>query len=61
MYVFSYSLGGLITLILMVWAIMDLLGSRRSGSTTIIWILVILVLPLLGAILYLLIGRNRSD
>jgi hypothetical protein len=61
MYIFSYGLGGLITLILVVWAIVDLLGSRRSGINTVIWIIVILALPLLGAILYLLLGRNRAS
>ena len=36
---FGYGLLGLIYTVIVVWAIIDLLGSRRSGSTTLIWLL----------------------
>ena len=57
---FGYGLLGLIYTVIVVWAIIDLLGSRRSGSTTLIWLLVILILPVIGSILYFVMGRGRD-
>jgi hypothetical protein len=54
-------IGGIISLVVLVVAIValvDLLGDRgRSPVNKIIWALVIIVMPLLGAILYLVLGR----
>lgn len=53
--------GGLISILVLVVALValfDLLGSSgRSPVNKIIWALIIIFMPLLGAILYLLIGR----
>jgi len=47
--------------ILWIWAIVDILRSDFTDSTTkLIWLIVIVFLPVLGAILYLLIGRNQK-
>jgi hypothetical protein len=51
---------GLITLALWIWALVDAIQNPGLNPTErIIWVLVILLTNLLGAILYLLIGRNR--
>ena len=49
---------GLIILALDIWAIVQIL--QRGGPTAkkILWILVILLLPVLGLILWLLLGRK---
>jgi hypothetical protein len=48
-------------LVLWLWALIDLLRSNFSDSTTkLIWAVVIIFIPLLGALLYLLIGRNQK-
>ena len=49
---------GLIVLALDIWAIVQIL--QRGGPTDkkILWILVILLLPVLGLILWLLLGRK---
>lgn len=47
---------GLIILILDVYAIVKTLGSRASTGSKVLWIVVILVLPLLGLILWALFG-----
>ena len=57
---FGYGLIGLLELILVVWALIDLLGSRRAGPNTLIWLLVILIIPVLGANLYFLMGRGKA-
>ncbi|WP_405239910.1 PLDc N-terminal domain-containing protein [Lentisalinibacter orientalis] len=47
---------GLIILILDVYAIVKTLGSRASTGSKVLWIVVILLLPLLGLILWALFG-----
>lgn len=42
-------------------AITDILRNQFKGAhTKLIWILVVLILPILGGILYLLIGRREK-
>ena len=48
----------LATLALWIWAFIDILGRNMDGTKKLLWIVVILVAPLIGAILYLLIGRK---
>ncbi|MBX5439189.1 MAG: PLDc N-terminal domain-containing protein [Thermoflavifilum sp.] len=56
----GWGLWGLLTLILWIWALVDIIKSRfESDTTKIIWIVVVILLPLLGSILYLIIGRNQ--
>lgn len=52
---------GLIILVLDIWAIVKTVQSGESTGTKVLWIVVILLLPLLGLILWLLFGReNRT-
>ncbi len=47
---------GLIILVLNVWAIIKIFNSSASAGAKAIWIVVILVLPVLGFLLWLLFG-----
>ena len=47
---------GLIILILDVYAIVKTLGSRAGTGSKVLWIVVILVLPVLGLIIWALFG-----
>ncbi len=49
-------LGGLIVLLLDIWALISILGSSASTGTKLLWVLLVLVLPVLGVILWLLAG-----
>lgn len=49
-------LGGLLVLILDVWAIIKVVGSRASTGTKVLWTVVILLLPILGVILWFFFG-----
>lgn len=51
---------GLIILIADIWAIVNTVGSRASTGAKVIWILVILILPLLGFIIWLIAGPRSS-
>ena len=51
---------GVVHVVLVVWAVIDLLNSRRSGCVTILWLFLIILFPWVGPILYLLLGRNKT-
>lgn len=51
----------LLSLVLWIWALVDAIKNPGlSNNERLIWILVILLTNLLGAIIYLLIGRKRG-
>ena len=52
------SLFGLIILIVDVWAILKIFQSGASTGAKVLWIVLILVLPLLGLILWLIFGPS---
>jgi hypothetical protein len=49
---------GLLYLVLVVWAVIDILQSSRTGEQKFIWIAVIIFFPVAGPIIYYLISRN---
>lgn len=51
---------GLILLIADIWAIVKTVGSSASTGTKVLWVVVIVLLPLLGLILWFLFGPSRS-
>lgn len=51
---------GLIILIADIWAIIKTLESSASTGTKVLWVVVILLLPLLGLILWLILGPSRK-
>jgi hypothetical protein len=60
---FLSTIGSVIILILDIFAIISVIGSAESSLSKLIWILVILFLPVIGLLLWLVIGpkgRARS-
>lgn len=51
---------GLILLALDIWAIVSVVGSSSSTSSKVLWILLILILPVLGLIIWLLAGPRSA-
>jgi hypothetical protein len=47
---------GLVVLVLDIWAIVKVLGSAATTGMKVLWILIILILPVLGLILWFLMG-----
>ncbi len=47
---------GLIWLIIVIWAIIKVAQSRAGGVAKVLWILILLFLPVLGLILWFLLG-----
>ncbi len=52
---------GLIILALDIWAIINIFGSGASTGAKVLWILLVLLLPVIGLIVWLIAGpRSRS-
>jgi hypothetical protein len=49
---------GLIVLVLDIWAIVTVVQSSRPTGTKVLWIVLILLLPVVGLILWFLLGRK---
>lgn len=53
-------IGGLILLALDLWAIVSILGSAAGTGGKVLWVLLVLLLPLLGFIIWLLFGPKAA-
>lgn len=51
---------GIIWLILIIIAVMDLLKSNLPMNTKLLWLIVILIAPVIGSLLYLLWGKRQK-
>ena len=52
---------GLIVLILDIWAIVQIVGSPASTGAKVLWVLLIIILPILGFIIWFFAGpRSRT-
>ena len=47
-------------IVLWLIALIDILKSNFIGNNKLIWIVVVILLPILGAILYLIIGKSQK-
>ena len=56
----EYGIGGLIILALNIWAIISIFGSSASTGSKVLWILLVLVLPVIGFIIWLIAGPRSS-
>ncbi len=50
----------IIPLIIWLWALIDCINSEFEEDFKMIWILIILVVPIVGAIVYLVVGRQKK-
>ena len=55
-----YDIVGIITLLLVIWAIIGILQSGAEPVTKLIWVLIVLALPLVGFVLWFLIGPGAK-
>lgn len=53
-------LGGLLVLVLDIWAIVSVIGSGAGTGSKVLWILLILILPLIGFIIWLIAGPRSA-
>lgn len=57
----EYGIGGIILLALNIWAIISIFGSSVSTGNKVLWILLVLVLPLLGFIIWFFAGPRADE
>lgn len=50
----------LLPAILFIVALVDILRSEFQGYNKFIWVMVVIFLPIIGAILYFVIGKNQK-
>lgn len=55
-----YGVGGFILLVLNVWAIVSTVGSTASTGAKVLWVILILLLPLLGFIIWFFAGPRGA-
>jgi hypothetical protein len=53
-----YTIIGIVHLVLWIWALVDILKSSKPPAEKLLWVVVVALLPLIGLILYLVIGRG---
>ena len=56
---FFEGLVGLLILIADVWAIINVISSRATTAMKLVWVLLILLLPVLGLIIWLVAGPRK--
>jgi hypothetical protein len=57
----GYSLWGVLVLIGDIWAIINILQSSASNDKKLLWVIVVVLLPLIGLILWFFLGpRDRK-
>lgn len=54
-------LGGLIVLVLNIWAFVSIIGARISIFAKVLWCLLVLLLPILGFIIWLIAGPRAAQ
>ena len=55
-----YDIIGIIELLLVIWALIGILQSGASPVEKLIWVIIILVIPLVGFLLWYLIGPGSK-
>lgn len=54
------SILGIIILVLDILAVIDILKSSMTGGKKVLWVLLIVFLPIIGLILYYLVGKKKG-
>ncbi len=58
---FEFSgIGGLIVLALDIWALIGIVGSSASTGRKVLWVLLVVLMPILGFVLWLFFGPRTE-
>jgi len=53
-------IAGVLALLLTIWALVGILQSGADGTTKLIWVLVVILLPIVGFVLWYLMGPGSK-
>lgn len=56
----EFGIIGLLLFVLWLWAVISILQSNASGGGKILWILIVVIFPFLGFILWLFVGPRSG-
>lgn len=51
----------LVWIIIFIWALVDMLKAKKEAEWKILWLLVMLLLPIIGVIIYYFVGREQKS
>jgi hypothetical protein len=54
-------IGGLIVLVLDIWALVNIIGSAASTGAKVLWSLLVILLPIIGFIIWLIAGPRSAS
>jgi hypothetical protein len=54
-------IGGLIVLVLDIWALVSIIGSSASTGSKVLWSLLVILLPIIGFIIWLIAGPRSAS
>ena len=54
-------IGGLIVLVLDVWALVSIVGSHNSTGSKVLWSLLVILLPIIGFLIWLVAGPRAAQ
>lgn len=54
------SLLGLLVLIADIWAIIQIINAKTSNGTKLLWVLLVLFLPVIGLVIWYLMGPGKK-
>lgn len=59
--VIIYVVGAILLFLLVVYALFDLWGKSNDSSKKLLWTIIILIIPVIGAIAYFAVGRGNKS
>jgi len=51
----------ILTIILIIWAVIDIFKSNLQLTEKLLWIILIILAPIIGSLIYFLLGRKRRE
>ncbi len=60
MFGIEFSIVGIISLILAIWAIIQTINSDASTGAKVLWVVIVLIMPLLGFVLWFFFGPKAN-
>jgi hypothetical protein len=56
----GYGIWGLLVLALDIWAIINIVQSKASDANKVLWVLLVILLPFIGLVLWFFLGPRES-
>ncbi len=51
---------GILVLVAWIWSLVDIINHEFTGNNKLLWILIVILMPVVGTILYFLLGKKNQ-